>query len=77
MYHAEEADMITTLYYPKSFVLRVKATFPDDLTLHALLDSGSKEVGKHLEDLEKQLTVKTTFHAEWSQWVELKEANAR
>jgi hypothetical protein len=74
MYHALEADMIN-LYYPKSLVLRLKATFPDDLILHALLDSGSKEVGAHLESLEVPPAIKTAFHAEWSQWVELKEAN--
>ncbi len=69
MYHALEADMIN-LYYPKSFVRRVKAAFPNDDILHALLDSGSKdEVGAHLRELERQRIIQTSFYLEWQQWV--------
>lgn len=59
------------LYYPKSFVRRVKAAFPGDKLLHKLLDEGSKEVGAHLEELEQEPSILTQFHAEWKRWADI------
>ena len=62
--------MTHNLYYPKSFVRRVKAAYPNDDILHALLDSGAKEeVGAHLRELERQRIIQASFYAEWQQWV--------